>query len=153
MDILVFFIFLAACFGAGATGALFPPGEWYESLDKPAWTPPDWVFPVAWTTIYLLIAFAASRVASLDGSAYAMAFWSLQIALNALWTPVFFGLKRLREAIYVLALLWLAVLGATLSHFQLDLWAGLAFIPYLLWVTVAGALNVSVWQRNRSSEA
>ncbi len=152
MDIFIFLIFLAACFGAGATGALFPPGEWYENLDKPDWTPPDWAFPVAWTTIYLLISFAAARVSSMSGSAYAMAFWSLQIALNALWTPVFFGLKRMKGAILVLGMLWLAVLGATVTHFYLDLWAGLAFVPYLLWVTVAGALNISVWQRNRTSQ-
>ncbi|MFQ6549419.1 tryptophan-rich sensory protein TspO [Aestuariibius sp. 2305UL40-4] len=148
MDFLLFLIFLAACFGAGATGALFPPGEWYERLEKPSWTPPNWVFPVAWTSIYLLIAFAAARVAPLDGSAYAMAFWALQISLNALWTPVFFGLRRLKAAIPVLGVLWVAVVGATVTHFALDFWAGLAFLPYLTWVSVAAALNIKVAQLN-----
>ena len=148
MDIVLFLIFLAACFAAGATGAMFPTGEWYKQLNKPSWTPPNWAFPVAWTSIYLLIAFAGARVAPLEGSAYAMAFWALQIALNTLWTPIFFGLRRLRGALPVMGCLWLAVAGATYTHMSLDLWAGLAFVPYLAWVTVAAALNLSVARLN-----
>ncbi|EBA14087.1 tryptophan-rich sensory protein TspO [Roseobacter sp. CCS2] len=148
MDIFLFCLFLAATFGAGATGALFPTGEWYKSLNKPTWVPPDWVFPVAWTSIYLLIAFAGARVAVLDGNAYAMAFWGLQIAFNTLWTPVFFGLRHLKASLPVMACLWLAVAGATITHFQLDFWAGLAFVPYLAWVTVAAALNLAMFRLN-----
>lgn len=148
MDLMLFFIFLAATFGAGATGALFPTGEWYKSLDKPDWTPPNWVFPVAWTSIYLLISFAGARVAGLEGSGYAMAFWGMQIAFNALWTPVFFGLRGLRKSLPIMVCLWVAVLGCTVTHFQLDIWAGLAFVPYLVWVTVAAALNVSMVRLN-----
>ncbi|MEI4262507.1 tryptophan-rich sensory protein TspO [Roseovarius sp. D0-M9] len=148
MDILLFAIFLAACFGAGATGAMFPTGEWYQRLNKPSWTPPNWAFPIMWTSIYLLIAFAGSRVAGLPGSEYAMGFWAMQIAFNALWTPVFFGLRKLRGALPVMACLWVAVLGATITHFQLDFIAGLAFVPYLIWVTIAGALNLAVARLN-----
>lgn len=148
MDIILFFIFLAACFGAGATGAAFPPGEWYQRLAKPSWTPPNWVFPVMWTTIYVLVAFAAARVAGLEGSGYAMAFWAAQIAFNALWTPTFFGLRRLKGALIVMVFLWLSVLGCFVTHWQMDLWAGLAMLPYLAWVTVAGVLNLSVARLN-----
>lgn len=148
MDILLFCLFLAATFGAGATGALFPTGVWYKGLNKPTWVPPNWVFPVAWTSIYLLISFAGARVAVLDGNAYAMAFWGLQIAFNTLWTPVFFGLRHLKASMPVMACLWLAVAGATVTHFQLDTWAGLAFVPYLAWVTVAAALNLAMWRLN-----
>lgn len=148
MDYLLFAIFLAATFGAGATGALFPTGKWYQNLAKPSWTPPNWMFPVMWTSIYLLIAFAGARVATIEGNAYAMAFWAAQIAFNALWTPIFFGLRRLRGALPVMALLWVSVLGATVTHWQLDFWAGLAFLPYLVWVTVAGLLNLSVARLN-----
>ncbi|MEJ6403373.1 tryptophan-rich sensory protein TspO [Yoonia sp. 2307UL14-13] len=153
MDIWLFLMFLTACFGAGATGAAFPPGEWYEKLNKPSWVPPNWLFPVAWTTIYLLMSFAGARVAVLEGSAYAMAFWAMQIAFNALWTPVFFGLRRLKGALPVMAVLWLSVLGCTVTHWQLDMWAGLAFVPYLVWVTVAGALNVAMVRLNPDVEA
>ncbi len=148
MNITLFLIFLAACGGAAATGAAFPPGEWYKTLTKPSWTPPDWVFPVAWTTIYLLISFAGARLAVLDDNGYAMAFWAMQAALSALWTPVFFGLRRLKEALYVMGPLWLAVFGATICAFGLDMYAGLAFVPYLIWVSVAAALNATVWRMN-----
>lgn len=143
MDILFFFIFLFATFGAAATGAMFPPGDWYEKLNKPSWVPPNWLFPVAWTSIYLLISFAGARVAGIEGAQLALAFWALQIAFNTLWTPVFFGLRGLKAALPIMAALWLSVLGATITHFQVDTWAGLAFVPYLTWVTVAAALN---WQ-------
>lgn len=148
MDYVLFAIFLAACFGAGATGAVFQPGLWYRKLEKPSWTPPDWAFPVMWTSIYLLISFAGARAAGLPGNEYAMAFWAMQIAFNTLWTPIFFGLRRLKGALPVMACLWLAVLGATVTHFSVDFWAGLAFVPYLLWVTVAGALNLTVARMN-----
>ena len=148
MDIVLFCLFLAATFGAAATGALFPTGQWYKQLNKPTWVPSDWAFPVAWTSIYLLISFAGARVAVLEGNGYAMAFWALQIAFNTLWTPVFFGLRHLKASIPIMACLWLAVLGATITHFQMDTWAGLAFVPYLVWVTVAAALNYSVMRLN-----
>jgi len=145
---MLFLIFLAATFCAGATGALFPPGQWYERLSKPPWVPPDWVFPVVWTTLYVLMSIAAARVAGQPGSAYAMAFWALQIAANALWTPIFFGLRRLRAAVPVMAVLWVAVAGCLVTHFNIDVWAGLCFVPYLVWVTVAGALNLAMVRLN-----
>lgn len=148
MDFILFAIFLATCFGAGTTGAIFPPGAWYQQLGKPSWTPPNWAFPVMWTSIYLLISFAAARVAGLEGSGYAMAFWAAQIAFNALWTPMFFGLRRMKDALYVMMFLWVSVLGCVITHWQLDTWAGLAMVPYLVWVTIAGALNYTVWRMN-----
>ena len=148
MDIWLFFIFLAAAFGAGTTGAMFPTGEWYKSLNKPDWVPPNWVFPLAWTTIYLLIAFAGARVAGEPGSAYAMAFWGLQIAWNTLWTPVFFGKRALRQSLPIMAMLWISVLGCLVTHWQVDIWAGLAFVPYLVWVTIAAALNLAMVRLN-----
>lgn len=148
MDILLFAIFLVATFGAGATGAMFPTGDWYKSLNKPSWTPPNWVFPVMWTSIYVLISIAGARVAGKPGAGYALAFWAAQIAFNALWTPIFFGLRRLWGALPVMVALWLSVLGATITHWQVDLWAGIAFLPYLIWVTIAGFLNLSVARMN-----
>ena len=77
-----------------------------------------------------------------------MAGWAMQIAFNALWTPVFFGLRHIKASIPIMAGLWLSVFGATVTHFQLDTWAGLAFVPYLAWVTVAAALNLSMVRLN-----
>ncbi|KAA9006844.1 tryptophan-rich sensory protein TspO [Histidinibacterium aquaticum] len=152
MDVLLFLIFLAACFGAAATGALFPTGPWYERLNKPSWVPPNWAFPVVWTTLYFLIAFAGARVAILDDNAFAMAFWAAQIAFNALWTPVFFGLRMLKGSLPIMAALWLSVLGAMITHWQLDWIAGLVLLPYLIWVSIAAALNVQMWRLNPDQE-
>ncbi|NNE53394.1 MAG: tryptophan-rich sensory protein [Sulfitobacter sp.] len=148
MDIILFGIFLLACCAAGATGAMFPPGSWYRTLEKPPWTPPDWAFPLAWTSIYILISFAGARVAVLDDNAYAMAFWASQAAFATLWTPIFFGLRRMKGALLVMAPLWISVAACTWFNFGLDFWAGLAFLPYLAWVSVAAALNFTVWRLN-----
>ena len=145
---LLFGIFLLACFAAGATGGLFPPGPWYRNLNKPSWTPPDWLFPVAWTVLYLCMAAAGARAALSPDNAVAMALWSLQIALNGLWTPVFFGFKRIKLGMIVLSALWVSVAATIVALLQVDLIAGLLFVPYLVWVTVAGALNLSVWRLN-----
>jgi tryptophan-rich sensory protein len=145
---LLFCIFLAACLGAGATGGLFPPGPWYRGLDKPWFTPPDWVFPVTWMVLYVCMAVAGARVALLPDNGLAMALWALQIAFNGLWTPVFFGLKNIRLGMAVVGFLWLTVLGAMLAMWQIDWIAGALFAPYLLWVTIASALNAEVWRLN-----
>lgn len=153
MDWGLFLTFLAACGGAAATGAMFQPGPWYDALQKPSWTPPNWLFPVAWTTLYLLMSLSAMRVAQLPDAGQALAFWAMQIAFNTLWTPVFFGLRRMRAALVVMAFLWLSVAVTTLAFWQMDWLAALMFIPYLLWVSVAGALNFSVWRLNPDQSA
>jgi len=148
MSWMIFLVLLASCFAAGSTGALFPPGEWYRSLKKPGFTPPDWVFPVVWTTLYVLIALAGARVANLPDAGLALALWALQVALNSIWTPIFFGLKKVRMALVVVSLLWLSVAFGMLALFQLDTLAGLMFVPYLIWVSIATALNLRVMQLN-----
>jgi tryptophan-rich sensory protein len=148
MDWFLFVIFFAAAMAAGTTGAVFEPGEWYKSLSKPWWTPPGWMFPLVWTVLYIAMAVAAARVAPLEGSAYAMAFWALQIAFNTLWTPIFFGLRRMRFAMGVMVGLWVAVAGTLVLMWPLDRIAALLFAPYLLWVSVAGLLNFTVMRMN-----
>ncbi len=148
MDWTVFIILLMACGAAATTGAAFEPGDWYQSLKKPSWTPPNWLFPVAWSVLYICMSVAGARVAGLEGGATALALWGLQIALNTLWTPIFFGKQDMRKGMIVLVMLWMAVAATMLSMFALDTLAGLLFMPYLVWVTVAGALNWSVWSLN-----
>lgn len=145
---LLFSIFFAACLGAGITGGLFPPGPWYRGLKKPSWTPPDWVFPVTWLVLYICMAAAGARAALAPDNGIAMAFWAMQIAFNGLWTPVFFGLKKIRLGMAVVGMLWLTVLSATLALWQVDWVAGALFVPYLVWVTIASALNAAVWRLN-----
>lgn len=145
---LFFLIFFAACAAAGATGSFFDTGSWYKSLNKPSWNPPNWVFPVAWTTIYILISFAGARVAVAGDSALALAIFALQFPLNTLWTPVFFGLRRIRAGLFIVAAMWVTIAAATVAFFMVDVWAGVLMLPYLGWVTVATALNQAILRLN-----
>jgi tryptophan-rich sensory protein len=150
VDLGLLVTFLAACGAAAATGSFFPPGSWYLGLTKPTWTPKGWVFPVVWTTLYVLMAVAAARVAglALPGAGLALGLWSVQIALNALWTPVYFGAHRMRAGSVIIGLLWLAVAATMLAFFRIDLIAGLLLVPYLVWVTIATALCWTVLRLN-----
>jgi tryptophan-rich sensory protein len=148
MDWGLFFTFLAACGAAAATGAMFQPGEWYEGLNKPRWTPPGFVFPLVWTTLYIAMSYAAMLVAQSGQGGQALGFWAAQIAFNTLWSPIFFGLHRMRAALVAMAGLWLFVLACVISFGQISLLAGALMVPYLLWVSIAGALNLSVLRRN-----
>jgi tryptophan-rich sensory protein len=149
---LLFFIFLAACLGAGTTGALFAPGPWYRALKKPTWTPPDWVFPVTWFVLYICMATAGARAALQPENGLAMAFWALQIALNGVWTPVFFGLRDLKRGMMIVGALWVSVFLGMIALWQVDTVAGLLFVPYLVWVTIAASLNASVLRMNPEAQ-
>jgi translocator protein len=152
MDLTLFATYLIACGAAAATGALFSPGEWYLRLSKPVWTPPGWVFPLAWTTLYICMSVAAAKIAVLPGTGLALALWSVQIAFNTLWTPVFFGLHRIRAAMVVMVGLWLSVAATTLAFALHSFSAGSLMLPYLLWVTIAAALNLSVMKLNPGAD-
>ena len=143
-------VFLAACAPAAAAGVLFKPGAWYAGLSKPPWTPPNRAFPLVWAVLYATMSLAAARVATLPEAGLALGLWSVQIAVNTLWSGVFFGLRRIAAGGVILAGLWLAV-AATLAAFAaLDPVAGALMAPYLVWTTLALALNWSVWARNRA---
>ena len=145
---LDFLVFLFACMAAGLTGSLFPPGEWYSELKKPVWTQPNWVFPVAWPILYLLMSYSGATLANLESAGSALALWALQISLNTLWTPVFFGLKNLKLGLIIIFLLLVSVAICTYV-FWLYAWiAGLLFLPYLSWVVFAAALNAAVFKLN-----
>lgn len=146
---MTFYIYLLACGAAAATGIIFKPGAWYDALQKPAFTPPNWAFPVAWTTIYLLLAWAGYRLTLLPGSETVLALWAAQIALNTLWTPVFFGAHRIFTAMVILALLWIVVATMIVMALRLDIVTGLILFPYLLWLCVAAALNLSILRHNK----
>ncbi|VVP85300.1 Tryptophan-rich sensory protein [Pseudomonas fluorescens] len=146
---MTFYIFLLACGSAASTGLFFKPGQWYESLAKPGVTPPNWMFPIAWTTIYLLLAWAGYRLTQIPGSQVVLALWAAQIALNTLWTPVFFGAQRVLASMVILTLLWLVVAVMVVLAVQLDVITGLILFPYLVWLCVAGALNFSILRSNR----
>lgn len=142
---------LVLCFSAAATGAFFPPGDWYGTLQKPAWNPPGWVFGPVWTALYAMMAIAAWLVGRRGGFAAQRAplLWFLaQLALNAAWTPLFFGLRRPGLAFADILLLWLA-LAITLSAFcRASRPAAWLLAPYLAWVSFAAFLNFTLWRLN-----
>lgn len=145
---ILFPIFLLASVAAAATGIMFKPGPWYDGLRKPGFTPPKWAFPVAWTIIYLLSAWAATRVAGLPGAGPALALWAAQIALNTLWTPVFFGARQMATGMVIIATLLVTVAAMTVAFWSLDWRAGAMLLPYLAWLGVASGLNWRIWRDN-----
>ena len=151
MEWLLFITFLTACAAPAVAGALFRPGNWYKGLSKPPWTSPNWLFPIMWAFLYVSMSLAAARVAILQDTSQALAFWTLQIALNTLWSGVFFGLQRIATGGIIIGALWVAVCTTMVAFWQQDLLAGLLFVPYLVWVSLAFALNWSVWGRNRAA--
>ena len=145
---LDFLVFLFACMAAGLTGSLFPPGKWYSELNKPVWTPPNWVFPVAWPILYLLMSYSGATLANLESAGSALALWALQISLNTLWTPVFFGLKNLKLGLIIIFLLLVSVAICTYVFWIYAWISGLLFLPYLAWVVFSAALNAAVFKLN-----
>ncbi|SFQ98141.1 tryptophan-rich sensory protein TspO [Poseidonocella sedimentorum] len=147
MNWVVFTACLAACAAPAVSGMLFKPGDWYARLNKPRWTPPDRMFPVVWLILYVSMSIAAARVADAPSGATLLALWATQIAFNTLWSGVFFGLKKIRAALAILAVLWISVLITTLAFWQVDPVASALFGLYLIWITVAFALNAAIWSR------
>lgn len=151
---------MAACglsLFAGFVGSLvmvdggFRP--WYSSIEKPAFTPPDWLFGPVWTTLYILMGVAAylvwRRGSESQGVRVALGWFLVQLVLNASWTPIFFGWRRIGLALVVMVLLWAAIV-ATIRYFcRVSKLAGMLLVPYLLWVSFAIVLNAAIWRLNR----
>ena len=151
-SIVVFLGFVAACFVAATTGAVFRPGEWYEQLAKPSWRPPNWLFPPAWAVLYFFIALSGWlvwRAAGFSGAALPLTFYFLQLGLNAAWSPIFFGMRRPDLAFVEIVLLWAAIVATMIAFYPIDKMAAWLLLPYLAWVTFAAALNFSVWRLNQ----
>lgn len=146
----------AAAFGgataaAAVLGSRFNPsgetGRWYDSLDKPSFTPPDAVFPVVWTTLYALMAVSAFRVWR-TGERRALGWWGAQLALNAAWSPIFFGARSPGVAMADLVALFVSLAGYTNEARKVDKPAAWMMAPYLFWIAFAGALNAEIVRRN-----
>ncbi len=152
-DHLVLLGFIAVCVVAASSGAIFAPGAWYRALKKPWWNPPDWMFPVVWTVLYAFMAIAGWLVwraaGSFGAAAVPLAFFALQLVLNAGWSAIFFGLKRMDWALIEVGLLWAAILACIVTFAPFSGLAAWLMAPYLLWVTIAAYLNYTVLRLNR----
>lgn len=131
-----------------STGAMFKPGEWYQELRRPSWTPPNWAFPLVWSILYIAIGVAGWLVWEAQGMGLAMMLWLAQLILNAAWSWLFFGRKRMDLAFVDVCLLFLAVVAFMLAAAPVSQTAALLFLPYAAWVATAATLNRAVWRLN-----
>ena len=143
---LVVFLLLVA--GTAYTGMTYLPGPFYAALEKPAWTPPNEVFPPVWTALYVLIAIAGWIAWRAQGFGPLLWLWLLQLCLNGAWSYLMFGEKQIHYALMDVAALWLAILSFIFVAWPVRRSAALLFVPYLLWVTYAAALNFELWRLN-----
>ena len=146
---LIFFLLLVVA--VASVGALFKPGIWYASLVKPTWTPPNWVFPIAWAMLYLMIAFSGWlvwRAVEFSAMNFAFIFYFSQLLLNAAWSWLFFGLHRMDLAFIDITLLWLTVVANIIAFHAIHPIASYLLVPYLAWVGYAAALNLTIWRLN-----
>ena len=141
-----------ASFSAGWFGSQFKPGVWYQTLQKPSWTPPSIAFPIAWTILYTLMGVASWLVwkkrENNSAVSVALFFFAVQLVLNALWSWIFFGRHQLGWALLEMGALWLMIAATAYSFWRISATAGFLLVPYLFWVSFAFILNLAIWERN-----
>ena len=138
-------------FSPGLFGRLYKPGAWYAALPKPPWTPPNVAFPIVWTFLYFTIGVAAWMVFR-NGFAdrrAALASFLVHLALNGLWSWIFFGQHQIAWALAEIAVLWLVSLAMMVSFWKTAPLAGALLAPYLVWLSIALALNASIYIRSK----
>ena len=134
---------------AASFGAVFQPGEWYAALRRPPLTPPNWIFGPVWTLLYVGIAVAAWLVWRAGADRRALALWSAQLLLNALWSWLFFGLHQPALALLDILCLIGLVVATLLAFLRHSRSAGLLLAPYTAWLAFAAYLNAGFWLLNR----
>jgi tryptophan-rich sensory protein len=146
------FGWLVLSFAASSTAVFVSTGGWYAQLQKPTWNPPAWIFGPVWTVLYIMMAIAAWmvwRVGGWKGQRRALGLFLGQWLLNALWTPLFFGLHRPLLAFVEIIALWVVLLATILAFRRVRLAAAVLLLPYLAWVSFAAVLNFKIWWLNR----
>jgi len=139
---------------AGGIGSLFTMnsvGTWYQILEKPFFSPPNWVFAPVWTTLFILMGVALFLVWKKDyvpGRNLALWVFGIQLALNVLWSFVFFGMHQPGWAMAEILVLWFAIAANMLAFHHVSKAAGWLLLPYLLWVSFAAVLNCAIWRLN-----
>ena len=127
---------------------------WYPTIIKPVFNPPNWVFMPVWTLLFVLMGIAAGliwdKIKEQNAEVKkALGFFLIQLALNAIWSYLFFGLKNPMLALIEIALLWLMIYETYLKFIKINKTAGYLLIPYMAWVGFAAILNASIWWLNR----
>ena len=147
---------IMVCLLAGALGTIFTISSiptWYMHLNRPFFSPPNWIFAPVWTTLYILMGisfyliwikgFKTKKVRD------AVTVFIIQLALNAIWTPVFFGYKNILFALVIIIAMWIYIIKTIQAFLKIDKTAAYLLYPYLAWVSFATILNFSVWILNK----
>jgi len=139
-----------------ASGAYFTvtgTGSWYQTLDKPSWNPPSWVFGPVWTTLYLLMGIAMFLVWRSDApnklKRRATILWGVQLFFNFLWSFLFFGREQIFGALLEIVALWVLILLTIFAFARVNKLAAWLLVPYISWVSFAAILNYTIWDLNR----
>lgn len=146
--------FVVICFAAAGIGSLFTNtsvNTWYPQLRRPEWTPPNWIFGPLWRALYAMMAISAWlvwRTAGWPVARSALSLFAIQLVLNALWSVVFFGLRRVGAAFGEILLLWTMAIATTVAFLPLSLLAAWLLLPYVVCVGFASYLNFRIWQMN-----
>jgi len=140
---------------AGALGGIATAssvGSWYQTIAKPSWNPPSWVFGPVWTTLYILMAIAAWRIwqkTDAPGRVSALRWFWLQLVLNTAWSFLFFGLRNPGLAFIEILFIWTAIIVTLVKFSRIDRLAAALWSPYVAWVSFATVLNGTIWWLNR----
>jgi len=156
--IIKFFLSIFICLSAGFIGSIFTGASvnsWYQTINKPSFNPPNWVFAPVWTILFIFMGIALFLVWSLDASSEkfikrktALIFFFLQLIFNLLWSLVFFGLRSPIGGLMVILILWILILITIIRFFRINKVSALFLIPYILWVSFAAFLNFTIWVLN-----
>ncbi|MES2985628.1 MAG: TspO/MBR family protein [Patescibacteria group bacterium] len=146
---------IALCQSAGLIGTVFTIDAiptWYANLNKPALNPPSWIFGPVWIMLYTLMGIALYQVIQKHWYRkevkIAISIFSVQLLLNAVWSPVFFGAQRVGIALGVISLMWVSIVATIFAFKKVKNTAAYLLIPYILWVSFALYLNFQIWKLN-----
>ena len=148
---VIFYLSTIVATSASLVWTVGGDAAWFANLNTPSFAPPNWLFGPVWTILYILIATSALMLvnsASHKLKNIAISLWALQMGLNIIWTPVFFGAYNLETAFYYIASLWVTILAYIIITFNINKWSSIVFIPYFMWVSFASFLNYTYWQIN-----
>ena len=155
-DMAKLLLCIGSCLGAGFLGSIFMTGSigtWYANIKKPAFNPPDWIFAPVWTTLYILMGISAFLVwqKGFEKPAVraALAVFSIQLILNVLWTPAFFGARSPLLGLFVIIPLWCAILYTIILFYGISRISAVILAPYFTWVSFAVFLNAALFYLNR----
>ncbi len=153
-SIIILILFILICQSVGIIGATFTMSSldnWYRTIQKPSWNPPDWIFGPVWTTLYAIMGFSMWTIwknRATQKISWCIIIFIIQLLLNGIWTPLFFGLKNPALALIDIMFLFSAIIATIIIFYKVNRLASLILIPYLLWVGFATILNYHLWKLN-----